>query len=465
MNSTLILQKGIKDHKKKLHTLALLMGVENVLVKIIGALLKHSGDNPSDSQGIATAVCKYTRESDGTVSSPTGSQGIRYLNCVESLLISSELKEDNLKSFYVNSSFKEFALAIPMKHMNNNKELKNIITPIYNMVDTLYRTYSFIPEKPVDIEVMFKRNSIDQLIIYDSDKAANAWTSVLNNRSYKQYGECEEALNKVLNSKQMESFFENFECDGFIKLGAGSTSKDKMIIRSFHRPSNKCSNVHFSLVDYSNAMLDISSKALGDFLKNNTLSKNKNIIFEKIKIDFTCLTNNIHLRRSGVPVMFFITGGTIGNLDEGSFLSSILRIAEPDDLLIICCETLPDKVNEDYHDYLLSKYDHDDAKEMLSPALQKIWYLIDDREHSFNEAIKLIKPKIVEGRWDGVTGVDNSISVVFEYPTSPAIRLITSTRYEENSFVRFVEAYGFELLTTQSGNSNDKFKSFMFRVK
>ncbi len=195
---------------------------------------------------------------------------------------------------------------------------------------------------------------------------------------------------------------------------------------------------------YSIAMLDISSEALNDILPNNSPISNKTIAFKSLRADFLDLPlKRVHLRRTGVPVMFFITGGTIGNLDEGKFLSSILRVAEPNDLLIICCETLPDEVNEEYHKYLLSKYDHIDAKEMLSPALQKIWYLIDEKEHTFNEAIKLIKPKIVEDRWDGVTSVDNSVSIVFEYGCEPPIRLITSTRYKESSFVKFVETYGF----------------------
>lgn len=468
---TKVYKKGIKDHKKKLEILALLLGVKNTPIKVVEALLKnHSGENNVrvsfiDAERFADALRKYDRKPNGDGTNPTGNTGGTYLNCVESLLASVEIREDNLKSFFIHSSFDTFVLAIPMKSVNSNKELKDIIKPIQDKVDLDHITYSYPSNQIVDIEVMFSRKSIDQLIIYDSVTAANSWTSVLNNRSYKQYAECEEALEKTLASEEMESYFQEYEPDGFVKLGAGSTSKDKMILQSFQRKSNKCNVINFRLVDYSIAMLDISSKALHDILPNNSPISNKTVSFKNIKADFLDLPLRVHLRRTGVPVMFFITGGTIGNLDEGKFLSSILRVAEPNDLLIICCETLPDEVNEEYHKYLLSKYDHIDAKEMLSPALQKIWYLIDEKEHTFNEAIKLIKPKIVEDRWDGVTAVDNSVSIVFEYGCEPPIRLITSTRYKESSFVKFVEAYGFELLTVKSGKTNSKFKSFMFKVK
>ncbi|MGL1956422.1 MAG: L-histidine N(alpha)-methyltransferase [Colwellia sp.] len=468
ISNELTAQKGIIDHIEKLKILSIFLGVPSTELKIGIALMKLIKLN-TDSIQFRDNIKSYTIKEDGKTSSPLkGAKGKIYLRAVETALKNMGFQNDNLKYFFVNSSYEEFCLSIPNKCLNTQPGLRQLIQPIIDK-KSIPPTYSIPTKKNVDIEEMFEKRDINQMIIYESEKAAKAWNAVLHNRNYKQYGHCEEALTKVFLNSLWKEFITKSEPDGFIKFGAGSASKDLLILKNYNELISKRYNITLSLVDYSQPMLDLSCdeilKGLGSL--EPTISNYINI--NLIKTDFLELRPINCLRRKNVPVAFFITGGTIGNLNEAEFFNSVKRVAETGDLLIVCAEMIPADVDKNYgayEAYLLEKYDHQDAKDMIAPALEKIWYLFDDNKKNFREAItNSIKPRVIRGRQDNVSSISKSISVVFEAMNGKEpIKLITSTRYHEKRFVEFTEEFGFKLELVEQSHSNELFKSFVFRV-
>jgi hypothetical protein len=459
---------GIRDHKEKLLVISIFLDAKEGVRSCVRELNRRFRIG-QDVSSFADNIRKYSLGVN-----PNGTTGTLYINAVLKLLAEVGIKEPNLRSIYINSSFDKFCSIIPhniiykwpklekLLQLSRNKSASNLLT----------KTFMIPSNSPVDIEEMFENRNIDQLIIYESEKAALSWSMVLNNRAYKQYEECEQALKKLLQSTQWTDFINHSLPDGFVKFGAGSTSKDKIIVEHYHPLMEKGHKINFCLVDYSAAMLAISNEEFSSAISNGELRHSDKINFYNIKTNFLTLTNfrhrnkrHNHIRRKKVPIAFFITGGTIGNLNEAEFLQSVKKVAEPGDMLIICCEMVPETINDKYREKLLKKYNHVDAKNMLSPVLKLIWYLLDKGTYDDDAIYKLIQPKIMEGRIPCVTCVSGSVSVVFEVVCEEGdVRLITSTRYNQEKFIAFAEEHGFKLRHSESSNTNELFKSFMFEV-
>lgn len=457
------INKGIIDHDLKLEIVAALLGIRNKHIEI-AKKFSHILSHGQTHRDLAGNIRNYSRGHN-----PTGSVGSMYLEGVCAFLVQHGFINTNLRDKFVTHSFEEFALSVPRRLISQNRRIGALVQPIIDR-QGIPPTYSIPSKQPIDIEQMFERQHIDQLIIYESEKAARAWNAVLQNRNYKQYGHCEEALSKLLASDEWKNFVKTSQPDGFVKLGAGSPSKDLMIIESMASILKADQAITASIIDYSQPMIDLSNAELCSMLDKSVLSLYDKVILKPVKTNFLDLKPIDCIRRPGVPIAFFITGGTIGNLNEAEFLSSIKRVAEPGDKLIVCAETIPEDIqsNEEfdkYENYLLEKYQHTDAQDMLAPALEKIWFLLEHSERYEEAKRTSIVPKIVRGRRDGITSIAKSISVVFEVVGGlKPIRLIASTRYNLSRLIEFVEEDGFLLDSTFHSSENQQFVATSFTL-
>jgi hypothetical protein len=112
---------------------------------------------------------------------------------------------------------------------------------------------------------------------------------------------------------------------------------------------------------------------------------------------------------------------------------------------------------------LIKKYKHPAIKDFLETPLRAAWHDLNLRT-SLEQALDDLHIDVVDGLSSGHSVVPQSASVEISLTVEgEKIALLTSTRYEEESFVEFVERNHFKHISTVPSYKNKNYKQFSFR--
>lgn len=457
--------KGILEHSKKLELLYALVGCKG-LQKLLKAMWDSMPEElrrgiPNTHKSRADAVRKYDRSAGGT-DPRNGRVGLEYLTLVESTLRRCGLNHDHLQDIFVDSSYAELSALVPRGALHP-QDLKRLVNRDHCEKGVL--SMKAAPSlRPPSMQEMWERGHVDQVLVYYTEEAAQNWREVALHPSYGQYRQCSEALEQLLATQQWSDFCRTKKPDGIVSLGAGSASKDILIIESLHKHRN--SQLTLSLVDYSQSMLEDTAtvilKELGERGLQHTIE------LEPLRQDFMELRPLSSIRRRGTPVIFFIAGGTIGNVNEAELLRAVARSSEAGDWFVVGLEFIPDEIKTPegrirFERDLQKKYDQPYARRLLAPALERIWKLLGHSKQFEDAVNENIVPRLVYGRKNGYSMVPQSMSVVFEITggTKPVV-LMASTRYDEKAFLEFAAEYGFRLVIAKASKENPRYRMLAF---
>lgn len=168
------------------------------------------------------------------------------------------------------------------------------------------------------------------------------------------------------------------------------------------------------------------------------------------------------LRTGQRPVAWFILGGTIGNVDERSFFRSLREVAKPNDLLIVGAETL--SADAAASSSVVGKYSIPEVKSFLYPAMQAIWHELN-MIGSIEDALGRIETRLVPSPQNEYSTVAGAATVELSLPLDRGRKmvLLTSTRYNADSFYSFARTFKFEHELSVPSDLNPNYKLMVFR--
>ncbi|NOZ73345.1 MAG: L-histidine N(alpha)-methyltransferase [Chloroflexi bacterium] len=464
-------ERGILDHPRKLELLYALTnctrGPLALLIKMWDKMPEGERQNlhtGNDHKLRADALRKYHKRLGG--SDPRGGDtGRDYLKLVESTLKQLGWVQDNLQAFFIDSSYEDFSAQVPSRTINSSYSVRRLVDQNHREPGVISMKFAR-SRRPPSIEEMWERGQVDQLLVYYTEDAAKNWQTVTKNKMYAQFDQCEEALKLLLKSEKWSDFCQKKHPDGIVSLGAGSASKDLIILDGLRKHND--APLTFTLVDYSPPMLEDTATQIEEGLDERGIQNSIELI--PLRADFMELQPYRSIRRHGTPVIFFIAGGTIGNVNESELLRAIERCSEPGDWFIVGLETIPEgtekssEVKAKFENELLKKYNQPYARKLLAPALERIWKKLGHtkpfKDKSFEAVVaENIVPRPAWGRGKAFSTVSKSMSIVFEViGDENPITLLASTRYDEEEFLKFVSEFGFIKAEATTSKENPKYR-------
>ncbi len=305
------------------------------------------------------------------------------------------------------------------------------------------------------------RGRVDQKVYYLNPDAADHWKNLISSEQYQQYDECKAALRDLTTRSIWSTFFTAGGNDGVVMLGGGSPTKDLVLIQSLLGLVSRSSTIHYALVDISHYMLLSAFRLVESALRQTNVRDR--VQLTTLGWDFM----NLHgahrrLRRAGKNVVWVLPGGTIGNLDESHFFSSIKSKAVSGDLVVIGAETTGGKDVKTIKATLLHKYEHPAFRNFVMAPLRAVWHDLGIAG-PIEKALKEVQIDIVDGFANGHSRVNGAVSVeVSIVLEGRKVVLLTSTRYNETTFADFVESHGFVQKDSIPSPLNAEFKQLVF---
>lgn len=310
---------------------------------------------------------------------------------------------------------------------------------------------------------------IDQSLYYQRPESVDLWYSITNNEFYSGFDQCKTGLIKLTRLKEWKEYVSQTIFDGVVMLGGGgSPSKDVLLIRSLlDNPRAEGGNkakVKYTLLDTSFFMLTSSREELEhriDRKKGKDGIKINTVHCDMMSMD-GCAD---HLRAGQGNVVWFLTGGTLGNLNEGQFFDSVAAHAYPDDWLIVGVGCLDETIDANYLADLEREYKQDVVKDLVRVPLDALWSAID-MEGRARDALKSITVKAVVGEINSHSTVRDSVTVIAPVVVDGygEVILFKSSRYREDALIEFAAEHDWDFVRSVDGLDHT-FKQIVFRYR
>jgi Histidine-specific methyltransferase, SAM-dependent len=311
--------------------------------------------------------------------------------------------------------------------------------------------------------------NIDQSLYYQTTGSVARWFRITNS-DYDIYHSCQLSLVKLVKSKVWESFVcrENFH--GNIMLaGGGAPSKDTVLVKSLLRlkraEKGKEVRVNHTLLDTSQFMLTASRRQLASDLRAEGWDGNVNL--RTIQCDILNMRGTralLHPRDKNAA--WFMTGATLGNLDEDEFFASISKKAEKGDWLILGVACCGDNPTQDVLDVLLDEYRQESVRDFMINPLRAIWSELDlAGTAEATAAGDALIVKAVTGAENKFSRVPNSITVTIkiDVPRYDTVQLLQSTRYVPDNLIKFANRYDWKAVSgAEFDGAKADFKTIVF---
>lgn len=451
---------GIRDWLEKRQVLETLFGVwtnDELARKVLGE------SSTADEQGQVAGSFKSWK-----THRPSGSSGRLFCSRLVDRVVEmgSAASEEKIRATIVTGSRDEFVALLPPERRVGLK-VADATSPnsfSFALDETHVPIYVLRAAPTETLRSAFERRRIDQKFHYLTPDAAAIWKAVVDCGVYRQYAECHASLSLLCESENWRAFFKDGAGNSCVMLGCGAPSKDILLINAMLGAVPSDTIVNYTMIDFSNFMLKASSHVVDSIISNRGISKRVNL--HRVEDDFQTLNSREKLLpEPDRSAIWLITGGTIGNVNERDFFSSMRRVARPDDLLVISAETVPPGIATPPIDVLRKKYDTPEVRRFVETPLHSLWREMGWPSEDLQQALKRIAVDVVNGEQYGHSTVRNSLSVEVSLMVNRRnLVLLTSTRYEEGELVSFARERGFQLVESIASPINPNYKQMVFRV-
>ena len=346
-----------------------------------------------------------------------------------------------------------------------SKEISSVKTPDLNLFPGTEKSWYPIFYTPSEtlptIQEGLASGHIDQSLYYQNTDAVNRWYSITNDEFYTGFDQCKTGLLKLNRHQNWIEFINHEKCDGVVMLcGGGAHSKDSVLIKALleaaQNKSNKSEKFRYTLIDRSSAMLELSRTKLEELIDKKGGADQ--IEIKALRRDVMGMNGSEPVRGDG-NLAWFITGGTLGNLDEKAFFESISRVSKTGDLLVIGVGCFEENHDIDLES-LAKEYERDVVKDLVAVPLSAVWSSLSVEE-SIDEALASIH---VEALTDEHSDVPGAVTVVAKLSSSSLgeIILFKSSRYDEKQLIDFAAKIGWQHSISIEGLDNS-FKQIVFQ--
>ncbi|MBO3706114.1 MAG: L-histidine N(alpha)-methyltransferase [Candidatus Accumulibacter sp.] len=297
---------------------------------------------------------------------------------------------------------------------------------------------------PLDIDGQVRNRTSGELkahLLYQSPIAAALWDKVKTSPFYPLHNSCAMGLRNILQQEPWRERREDLRL--ILSLGAGSWTKDKMILQQLKPPSN---------TDIVFIWIDASFEMLRRTIKESRRSEFQDVSFAAMKADFE---HPQKLRRlykehfQGLPRFeekkaFFILGFTLSNLNETRFFAEYSAQCSIGDLFIFPMQFIPEGNEETlttFENNLLQSYEFDEGTALSRAGLAFLQRYEIGRFH--NAKIDLFAfHKSARSR-----GVKFAVDLVHKGDAT-VTKVITaqSNRHYEADYLQFLADYGFKVI-------------------
>lgn len=459
------LPQFIKDWDEKIRFMRERLGEDNEL----GVFRRGVGPDPTGKQGAAfQEAAKKWHEHIKDPSRP--SDHYRYAFKEWCDLLFDEF-DDKVFRFFIDSSEQDFKNRAKGAR---SKEESILIDQPWFLTDH-HTLVALDQDHPRTVRESIRTRQLDQKLYYMNVDSARAWSDLVIQGSYKIYDYCRDSIRSLVNSEEWKDLQNRNDYGMVIMLGGGgSTSKDVEIINSFidlHETVEK--TLKYILVDISSHMLSVSVSRLKKFFRSRRSSKLE-ISLGAVVLDILNLDVLKNFFRDGSRRnIWFLTGGTIGNLSERKFFQSLEAVARSGDLLVLGVDTFEMDQIEEAKEWIHKNYKIEELNEFLATPISILLHATIERGAQSNivsyHPEKHMKVRAVEGRANGYSDLDNTLTAEVRLEVTPGqdeYLLLTSTRYHIDTLAKWCQDRGWELkLVVSPPNVKSSFRQLLLERK
>ncbi|NQU58432.1 MAG: L-histidine N(alpha)-methyltransferase [Rhodospirillales bacterium] len=310
---------------------------------------------------------------------------------------------------------------------------------------------------------------IDQSLYYLSTESVHLWFAITNNDLYPGFDQCKTGLMRLIREPVWKDFINSEDFESVVMLGGGgSPSKDAVLLNSLIKAgkggNNKDYRPRYVLLDTSVYMIASSKRELENDISDMGAKDAVSII--PVEGDLMKLSEAMGLLRpGGGNIAWFLTGGTLGNLDEDRFFTSVASQAKSNDLLIVGIFCLDGDPDDQFISELKREYELDDIRKLVRVPLAAAWSSLDLPGAAY-EALDNIQIEILTGSENELSEVDDSVTVVGRLSAKDIgnVLLFKSSRYREEALIDFADRHRWAHVQTLDGVDNT-FRQVVFRFE
>ncbi|ESQ89849.1 hypothetical protein ABAC460_11135 [Asticcacaulis sp. AC460] len=303
---------------------------------------------------------------------------------------------------------------------------------------------------------------VDQRNMYIGRDCVANYHRAANDKGYKNLNMCQVLLGDFVESDPWVELISNNKVGSVVILGAGSAEKDDIVLSSIDKITR---NERKRLINY--AIIDASYDMLFDTYKHiqeifQTKDRPANVQIQPFHADFTDL---YPLKwkiqpQDGSATVFMCLGGTIGNINENNFLTSIRACSKEGDYLLLAAEFIDGISPRDIETRLKEEYGGDGMKDLaLGPIRgeldrQGVSPVKEDRRKKV--VVNVGPPERFDDFIEGTIAAKLQIAI-----SGTMLTLLESKRYRLEKFKAFFR--GFDFVGAYERNDNPRFKHLLFR--
>lgn len=334
------------------------------------------------------------------------------------------------------------------------------------MVDRYFPVWTGISTSPLRlVSDGLKLKTIDQSFYYQYPESAARWFAITNNGQYEGFDKCKMTLAQLTFSREWKQFINQTSFEGVAMLGGGgSPSKDVILLKSLanniRSKANKDKPIKYTLLDTSYYMLVTSQQAIEHEIHD--WPGRDNLEIRSIVSDMMKLNHRGKMLRGDGHVAWFITGGTIGNVDEAQFFDSVASQARDGDWLIVGAHLVEDR--DGFLEDLESEYRQNEVQQLVKMPLKGVLAELD-----FPDPAKMaleVQIKALPEEMNNHSSVPGSVSVeaTINLEGVGEVLLFKSSRYREEELIRLASQSGLSHVTSIAGPDHT-FKQIVFQYQ
>lgn len=302
------------------------------------------------------------------------------------------------------------------------------------------------------IRTTSEKGIIDQRLFYQHPDSAVHWEGVINARQYPNFDKCKYSLDELWATSTFKNYLESSTPVAAVMLGGGGAfSKDVALISALlsNRGFSPKSPLHYILLDVSTWMLRRSRFKLA--INWRSAGWGSRVGIELIVGDFMTFNrqrHRKHLRRHDGPIIWTLTGGTIGNVSETDLFSSLDNVTSKGDMLVIGASihsTDSEDASSGDDANANAKYLGDPVKALIRGAIQDLASHLRSNE-PLNSVLDTLSPSMREGIIPGVAEVPNSSTMFMSAKVhGEQYDVFKHTYYDPDAFIEFCQNRGWRL--------------------
>jgi hypothetical protein len=310
-------------------------------------------------------------------------------------------------------------------------------------------------ERILSVRESMKSRRLDQRLYYMNIDSAQAWQELINSGDYQLYNWCSESLGVMMHSNTWKAALASGDIESVVMLGGGgAATKDIKILSALvdaEYRKGEAEKTRYVILDISPHMISSSILKIKKYFQREPAA-GKLFNVESFVADMLGVAGfKRHLRRRQSRNLWFITGGTIGNINEGRLVEVLNQMALPEDLLAVGIDTYDAENLTTQKDAILKKYKPTAILEFLATPLSILLHQIHVGGRRSNRIPtkplgQSISVDLVDGRQAGYSDIDGSMTVEVKLVLEEQQRangppqdddsytLLTSTRYDLEAF-------------------------------